>query len=379
MGDVPAVVLDQIAAGFGDSEVIGWLAERQAVITRALLRAEVDQHGPIEAWHALIDIEEASPEAVREVLIHPYVRPWAVDRLRRPGVGSSYLTTLAAAAGIRAGIPVTVEADATGGVLHLPTIGTAYLPAGTDRPVRIEFDGTTTRIVGAGEDIIAGPVPSASWQPARTVELEEGWSIRIEDGDPARACHSRPPAGRLSGEDEERWRSALTGAWRLTRAELPGYAPALRAALRTVVPLRTERNGQQRASTARHAFGSVATTLADPADLAVILVHEFQHGKLGALLDLCDLVDLDSDTHIRVGWRPDPRPIEGVLQGIYAHAAVADVHRARINHDADAEPLFTKYYKWTADAIAELRTTDALTPLGRDFLDRLESTMRGWT
>ena len=429
-GAVPTVLIEQIASGFGDAETVGWLAEQELAITRALLSAVVDQHGATEAWKILGDVEETSPDAVREVLTHPYVRPWSVERLRGGDpscLGAlSYLGALAAAAAVRAGIPVDIEVDVAAGVVHLPTVGTAYLPAGTDCRVRLESDGDTLRITGAGEAIVADlsrPTATASWQPARRVELEEGWTVRIEDGDPARSCHSWPPADRLGDDEDRQWRSALREAWRLIQAELPRYAPALRTALRTVVPLRADETGRQRASTARHAFGSVAAALAEPADLAVLLVHEFQHGKLGALLDLCDLVDLDSDVRVKVGWRTDPRPVEGVLQGVYAHAAVADAYRARLgrgtetppldrdaqasvpdrdaqasapdrdaqasapgrdaqasapDRDAEAEKLFTKYHAWTVDAIAELRMTGALTPLGKDFVDRLETSVRGW-
>jgi uncharacterized protein len=374
-GVSPAALVEQIASGFGDAETIGWLAEQELEITRALLSV-VDQHHPTEAWKILGDIEQKAPDAVREVLAHPYVRPWAVNRLR--GAGPSHVETLAAAAAVRAQLPIDIEVDVVEGVVHLPTVGTAYLPGAR---ARLQFNGDTLCITGSGEPIVtelSRTEATAFWQPARLVELEEGWTVRLEDGDPARACHSWPPADRLGEDDDRRWRSALREAWRLIRAETPGYAPALRTALRTVVPLRADEGGRQRASTARHAFGSVAAAPADPADLAVLLVHEFQHGKLGALLDLCDLVDLRSDAHVKVGWRPDPRPVEGVLQGVYAHAAVADAYRARLGHDAGAEPLFAKYHRWTVDAIAELRMTGALTTLGEDFVDRLETTVRGW-
>jgi len=121
------------------------------------------------------------------------------------------------------------------------------------------------------------------------------------------------------------------------------------------------------------AFGAVAAAPAGPAELAVLLVHEFQHAKLGALLDLYDLHDRDSDARITVGWKPEPRPVEAALQGAYAHAAVADVWRLR-----RVPELSAMYRRWTTDAIAALRGTGALTPLGTDFVDRLAATVESW-
>jgi uncharacterized protein len=381
-GAMPSTLIEQIASGFGDEATIGWLAEQELAITRALLFAIVDQQGPSDAWDILGTVEAKSPEAVRDVLGHPYVRPWAVDRLR--GGGVCRLGALAAASAVRAGIAVEVGVEAVDGVVHLPHVGTAYLPPGTSGPVRVTFDGSELVVTaGTGEPIVADParpLPTRAWQPARQVTLPDGWAVLIEDGDPLRARHRWPVVDRLPDGEEQAWRSALTEAWRLIRAETPGYVPALRGALRTVVPLRADEDGAQRASTARHAFGSVAAALPGPADLAVLLVHEFQHGKLGALLDLCDLFDLDSDASVQVAWRPDPRPVEGVLQGVYAHAAVADVYRVRAGRDADATAArqYTKYRRWTLDAIAGLRATGGLTPLGTSFVDQVEAAVLSW-
>ena len=69
------------------------------------------------------------------------------------------------------------------------------------------------------------------------------------------------------------------------------------------------------------------TAVPDDATLAVLLVHEVQHLKLSAVLDVCDLFDRDDTRTLGVPWRDDPRPVEGVLHGVYAHLAVADVWR----------------------------------------------------
>ena len=186
----------------------------------------------------------------------------------------------------------------------------------------------------------------------------------------------------LQGDDEDAIASPkLAAAWQVIRSEVPGYTVGLSTGLRTIVPLEPDPGGSLRASTARHAFGSVASAPAAPAELAVIIVHEFQHGKLGALLDLIDLFDPADPATLRVGWRPDPRPIEGVLQGVYAHAAVADIWRVRAERDGTplARQAFAKYHGWVTAAVDALRGTEALTPLGHRFVDRLGETMSAWS
>ena len=48
------------------------------------------------------------------------------------------------------------------------------------------------------------------------------------------------------------------------------------------------------------------------------LVHEFQHSKLSAMLDLVPLTDPDDHGRYFAPWRVDPRPLAGLLQGVYA-------------------------------------------------------------
>ncbi|MCA2215730.1 FxsB family cyclophane-forming radical SAM/SPASM peptide maturase [Jidongwangia harbinensis] len=377
-----ADVISQIASGFGDEATIGWLAEQQRSVTRALVSATIDQHGPTSGWAALAEVEAEHPDAVRRVLAHPYVRAWAVGVLRADDpAGMPYLGGLAAAAAVHADVRLETGVRIDRGVVALPTVGTLYWPEAVTAAARITVDRGKLWLTGPGHRTItvdlAQPGTTAAWQPARWITLD-GWRVRIEDGDPARDCHGWTPADRLDEHAVGRWRDALTEAWRLIGAELPGYAPALRTGLQVIMPLAPDPAGKQRAATAMDAFGALAATQVGPAELAVLLVHEFQHAKLGALLDLYDLHDRDSDAQLTVGWKPEPRPVEAALQGVYAHAAVADVWRLRARTDPRAADLFAMYHRWTTDAIAALRGTDALTPLGTDFVDRLAATVRSW-
>jgi HEXXH motif-containing protein len=55
------------------------------------------------------------------------------------------------------------------------------------------------------------------------------------------------------------------------------------------------------------------------------MVHEFQHSKLNAILDLVAFYDHGDPTTYFAPWRLDPRPIGGLYQGVYAFLGVADV------------------------------------------------------
>jgi uncharacterized protein len=146
--------------------------------------------------------------------------------------------------------------------------------------------------------------------------------------------------------------------------------------VRAITPL----DGTHRSATSRDAFGALAIAYtADPAELAVLLVHEFQHTKLGAVLDVIDLVREEAAGHLlTVGWRPDPRPVEAALQGAYAHLAIADIWRRRAERDPAARPRYVRYRDWTVAAITAIRDGDRLTEAGRRFTGRMADTVHGW-
>jgi uncharacterized protein len=219
----------------------------------------------------------------------------------------------------------------------------------------------------------SGTAEPACWQPVRRLTAP-GMSVALEDTDPYRDCHQWAAAPRLTDAEFADWEHRFRAAWAEIQREHSAYAPGLAAGLRTVTPLSAAPAGRDVSATARHAFGAVAAALpADPATLALLLIHEFQHVKLGAVLDLYDLYDAADTRLFHAPWRDDPRPLEGLLQGTYAHVAVTDFWRARRQADVGpaAEVAAARFAHWcaqTAGAIEDLAASGSLTPLGEQFI-----------
>lgn len=174
-------------------------------------------------------------------------------------------------------------------------------------------------------------------------------------------------------------------AWALLSEDHPTYAVAIAAGLRSLVPQRASGPHRSISATSTDAFGSIALSLpGDAPDFANTLVHEFQHAKLSALLDLVELTDPDPSTRYYAPWRDDPRPLPGLLQGTYAFLGVTDfwrVHRHRATtRGRNALPDF-EFARWrtqTENACAELLGSDGLTPAGVHFVSGMGATLAGW-
>ena len=208
-----------------------------------------------------------------------------------------------------------------------------------------------------------------------------GIRVALEDTDPYRDCHQWPAAPRLTDEEFAEWQRGFALAWREIQTHHPAYAPALAAGLTTLMPMAAAPAGSDVSAAARHGFGAIGAALPDdPVTLALLLMHEFQHVKLGAVLDLYDLFDPDDKRLYHAPWRKDPRPLEGLLQGTYAHLAVSEFWRVRAGlgeHDqAEAAERYEHWRAHTAAAIETLADSGSLTPLGMHFATRCGSRSR---
>ena len=101
--------------------------------------------------------------------------------------------------------------------------------------------------------------------------------------------------------------------------------------------------------------------------LALLLIHEFQHVKLGAVLDLFDLFDPADKRLYHAPWRAAMRPLEGLLQGTYAHLAVSRYWRTRqqATAGAEAEAAGKRFRLW------DRHTKQAIETLARPARSRI--------
>jgi uncharacterized protein len=390
---MPQAHFDALAAGYGDAQAISSLIAAQRSVRRMLLRALHERASGnasgafIAGWDLLTRLDRSAPRAVDEVLAHPYVRAWAERCLRPNAAGPTdmgHLASVAAAAAIRSGMLAELEVPVTGGYVHLPTLGRLW--AGDATNATLASDGTgafDVRATSGKWHVDSSAKPDLEWQPVRELRAGE-FTVRLEDTDPYRDCHQWPVTGRLTDEEAAAWQARFEEAWQLIERAYPQYAPGIAAGLTTVLPLANEMPGREISAAARQAFGAIAAALpATGAGLALLIMHEFQHVKLGAVTDMFDLHDRADRRVFFAPWREDPRPLGALLQGAYAHIGVTDYWRLR-RHQAtgpDALAAAEQFARWrmmTAEAIEKLATSGRLTPLGVRFVGGMRATVEPW-
>ncbi|MGP4026988.1 FxsB family cyclophane-forming radical SAM/SPASM peptide maturase [Actinomadura sp. 3N407] len=373
---LPPAVVRSVATGHGDRAAIARLGTAQAIGRRSLIAAAGAAAEPSEAWEAIKRIGAADPDAYDWALSHPYLRAWAAERLRArnapggAGRDDGLLATVACLAAARAAENVTLTVPVRDGGVYVPGIGLHEVPGRRETTVRV--DAGRLEVDGAGR-----------FEAVR--HLTAGtFTVALDDLDPLRGCHDHPAAARLGAGKFARWQAFFEEAWTLLEKEYAEYAPAIAEALTTIVPLDPPASGASVSSAARDAYGSVGIALPEsPAMLCLLILHEFQHVKLGAVLDFADLYDKADDRLYHAPWRRDPRPLEGLLQGTYAHVAVADFWRRRTRSAepgvaAEAARHFGDWYPKTLAATGTLQESGSLTGLGEQFVAEMRRTLESW-
>jgi len=402
---IPAKHLDALAAGYGDDQAVGYLVESQRSLRRVmlgLLREQVNARTLTASdsamfnagWELITYLDKDNKATLDEVLAHPYMRAWATHCLGTMNASAAvstgdvtHLAAIAAAAAIRSGRDVQLEVPVREGGVHLPTLGRLHVGRAATATITIGCDGFEVKtedgqwpVALAAADGSAQP---ANWQPIRALVAERA-TMALEDTDPYRDCHQWPAASRLSADQAESWQRLYRQAWTLIESEHGVYAPGLAAGLSTIMPMANDEPSREISAAARQAFGAIGAALPLTADiLALLMIHEFQHVKLGAIFDLFDLCDHRDRRLFYAPWRPDPRPLEALLQGTYAHIAVTDFWRVRRHYlsGSEAETAATEFALWrrhTAEAIETLATSGSLTPLGMRFAEGMRATVTPW-
>jgi HEXXH motif-containing protein len=352
------------------------------------------------AWRLLTQVQRLAPGPVEGLLSYPAVAAWATETVlglssrSTAGPSPGQLALVAAAAAIRAGVPCAIDlppSASIGATLNLPSLGSLVLPNQlTGEAISLRCLGRTTEIAGRRAKVdlpVQLDASAPGWQPVSTVIAGEGAlriSLLLDDVGPYRVRAGNVELDRLTGPERDAWRRRLAGGWRLLAADHRKAAEDIRLLISAITPL-SRAAGASQSITSRRAFGVVGLSLPeDDITMALTLSHEVQHAKLAALMDLLPLVTEPAPELHYAPWRADPRPLANLLQGMYAHLAVARFwrrHREMAREPAEVHYSHAEYARWrkACTQVAEtLYMQPQLTRFGVIFVDGMTSVLHSW-
>ncbi len=406
---MPIEIFEALAQGAGSPEIMHhlWKTERsrRLSLVTALFDAceKTGDAGPLPpataAWSIIAQAKVTDRTAVEDLLQHPQIGNAAAYALRRfrGGAQSAFpvwtdlglLQTIAVIAAARVGLRWSTRLPARYGTVMLPTLGLAkFSSTEAVSTVRARTEAGRIHLSTGGREVVISLDPeddTDDWWHLRHLNVgrKVPLTVWLDDLDPFRDPGDPIPPARLDDAAFERWRDLLDDAWALLCEHHADTSAALAEAVVSVVPLPDEPARDARSASNGEAFGSVLVSEApDPVTLAATLVHEFQYVKLSALRHLLALTT-DDDALYYAPWRSEPRPLGGVLQGIYAYFGTAEFWRRHRLAVSGADALRATYeYLYargqTVEALRSVRDVAALTDTGRDLVRTLGSVLDTW-
>ena len=331
------------------------------------------------AGHALVEI-------VRGELAREPGRVFAA--LRRPTVSAplSCLRALGPDAGAGAIDPLLRELTAT------LAVELAWL--GCD--VAIELPDTPARVLGLGGRVVLpgggrASLHSGRWR-ASGVEIELAEADRsmllpiegdivlaLADNNPLAMLEAHPDkegnALDLGGRTAQAWIEELRADLAVIREHLPLLREEIDLILHQLVPVGYDEQKHLSASY-REAIGTVYLTL-HPQRMTMVeaVIHEYQHNKLNAVVELDPLLQNPPGELHTSPVRPDPRPLFGILLAVHAFVPVAELYRRRMAIDDPQGRLQERHariVKGNREGLDVLLAHGRPTAAGRALLEELD-------
>ena len=282
-----------------------------------------------------------------------------------------------------AGHPVRTGGPGHGeAACRFPDSGSFRRPSAAANGSRLSSDGERLRVGEHVEVPCAALVPddgsggtAPHWRGTPLVRAEADgrvWEVLLETADRYLDRYTLRMLTAMTEAEVTSWRQRIQAAWELLVRHHEWAAGPIAEGVPVIVPLVPRSDHDSATSPA--AFGAIATSLpASPVSMAETLVHEFQHIKLCGLLDMLSLIE-PSDERGYAPWRDDPRPLGGILQGIYAFTGIVrfwNVQRRVETEPDDILHASVLYERWRLAielAAAFLRDKGTLTENGVRFV-----------
>jgi uncharacterized protein len=401
---MPKRLFDALAAGGGGAEAVRKLAAAQyskhvILLRGVLVAAEAADHELAklarQGFDLLTVVQQHARAAADAVIKYPSVGAWALQATRNlhrgsagkddgptaPAAEPSGLFWVAAAAAIRAGLTAEIDAPVVDGVIVLPSLGVARVDA--ERvTVRTAGDGASIGWPDGTIELSSDGSASAAWSGLRHIKAGSV-DLVIDDVDPFRMPAAPHQGARLSSAEARSWNEDFQRAWQLLEQHHPLIAAEFAEATSVIVPLLAPAAGRV-SSSSPETFGAIALSRPpDTCTLAVTLAHELQHIKLSALIDIAPLTLPDTEERFYAPWRPDPRPVSGLLQGAYAFLGVSDFWRRQreLEIGEAAVRAHAEFARWrlaAEKAVETLQSSGRLTAAGLEFVHEMARTLGAW-
>lgn len=227
----------------------------------------------------------------------------------------------------------------------------------------------------------AGRMSEAQFELMQQVvpTIADGIELNAVDSDLRKAGVGSFDFEDLSLEAVVKWRSTLEQSWAWISECSPPLATEMMMSVRAIIPVRSSSVDVHTSASFRETPGLIALSwTADASVMVEALVHEYHHQKLNTLLNIDPIiVGPSADATYYSPWRPDARPLLGVLHGAYAFQAVLQFYKEMFEaevpllHETRIRQRMYLLKGQVQTALNTLRDVAQLSPLGEALVEAM--------
>ncbi|MFV8753198.1 aKG-HExxH-type peptide beta-hydroxylase [Nannocystaceae bacterium ST9] len=250
------------------------------------------------------------------------------------------------------------------------------VPAGAERA---EFGPATIGFRGPGLTLDVDL--NEHDEAPRLFPITDHLLLALADANPLAMSEAHPDkqgnAVDLGGHPVDEWTASLADALELIARYMPDLRGEIDLYLHTLIPVGWDEH-QHLSASYQEIIGSVYMTL-HPHRMTMVeaTIHEFQHNKLHALLELDPLLHNAFAPLYSSPVRPDPRPLQGVLLAVHAFQPVARLYQLMrdAGHPGTEQPDFARRHaqivKGNHEGASVLLEHGRPTAIGQGLLDEI--------
>lgn len=359
-------------------------AQRQQRRALALCEQQADR---VDSWHgrylqALRQILLQMPGEQMVAVFRPAVAGLALSPDRRNddpmGTALGLIRFLVGGPNMQdLALVIPAQAFATRGRLYFPHLHALVESRG---PLAIEADCQEVRFTwadGAGATLSTMPPahdPGSAGE--RITLLPSVCGLRVLNGTPDLELPlPELPAPALPWADPEQMDNLANGIVLLEQV-WPAMALACRRYLDSAVLQPLPAEGHVTSVTLGRLQGSLIGSMRDPVQVADALCHEGSHNRLGLLLQFDSLIEDDGAEVHPSPWRPDLRPLKGVVNGVHAFINVCEFYQRLAQSEPGLEAQALEVYQEQRHRVLEawdyMQPHLHPTPIGRSLIADLQ-------
>jgi len=262
-------------------------------------------------------------------------------------------------------------------IVSLPARRVIEIPPETEAA---EFNNGAIVLVGAAGQrreisLARAHEPSSFWPITDTLVLAgvDNNPLAMSEAHPDKFGNRLDLGGRPASE----WTRTLADGLALIQSYMPELRAEIDLYLHQIVPVGYDAHTHLSASY-QEVIGTVYMTLhPQPMTMVEATIHEFQHNKLHAQLELDPLLHNAFHPLYSSPVRPDPRPLQGLLLAVHAFQPVARLYQLMraAGHEGTSQPDFERRYaqiiKGNHEGATVLLEHGQPTAIGQGLLDEI--------